>query len=62
MKSVLGEGKKKCLGLARDLECGDIPGCLLAETPNSWDMDPEVATSCSQVGLPLEGLRQQPTH
>jgi hypothetical protein len=29
---------------------------------DSWDMDPEVATSCSQVGLPLEGLRQHPTH
>ena len=37
----------------------EAPGCLtweaLAENPVSVDVDPKVATSCSQAGLPVEG-------
>ena len=39
-------------------------GCRVAlvETPSLRNMESEVATSCSQAGLPVEGGGYQPTH
>lgn len=37
-------------------------GMTLAEVPNRGDMEPEVITSCSQVGLLVERGGHQPTH
>lgn len=47
------------LGHVRDLGWGGRSrvsmGASLAETPSSGDIDPEVATFCSQAGLSVEG-------
>jgi hypothetical protein len=34
----------------------------LAETPSNWGYGDQVATSCNQVGLPVEWEGPQPTH
>ena len=47
------------LGPARDLEWGKGPrqsmGVILVRLLTVEDMNPEVVTSCSQEGLPVEG-------
>lgn len=37
-------------------------GVTLVETPSLRNMEPEVAISCSQAGLPVDGGGYQPTH
>jgi len=37
-------------------------GVTLADTLSVGFIDPEVATSCSQAGFPVEQGGQQPTH
>ena len=58
-KSVVGGVRRKgpSLGGARNLGWGRLPGgygVTLAETQNSGDMEHEEATSCSQIGTPVE--------
>ena len=51
-------GVGAALGIGRDLGWERLPGVYgvaLAETPSSRDMEPEVATSCTQAGTPVEG-------
>ena len=47
------------LGPTVDAGWGRLPGvsmrAILVETPRSGTMEPEVVTSCSQTGLPVEG-------
>ena len=37
-------------------------GVTLAENPSSGEIEPGVATSCSQAGFPVEEGRHQSTH